>query len=131
MLYRWMNLFSKEANLIMTVKEFKIQLLALSPTEKAEAIQILTQTLSNGSLGITKTPGVVGGDACIAKTRIPVWSLVNYRRLGASDAAILEAFPHLTAADLVNAWAYADAYLEEIEQAIRENEEAMQEDEEV
>jgi hypothetical protein len=28
----------------------------------------------------------------------------------------------LTAADLVNAWAYADAYPEEIEQAIKENE---------
>lgn len=42
-----------------------------------------------------------------------------------SDARILEAFPDLTAANLVNAWAYADAHLEEIEQAIRENEEMM------
>lgn len=39
-----------------------------------------------------------------------------------SDARILEAFPHLNAADLVNTWAYADANPEEIEQAIRENE---------
>ncbi|NDJ23825.1 DUF433 domain-containing protein [Nostoc sp. B(2019)] len=109
----------------MTLKELETQLQALNPTEKAEAIQILTKTLSNGSLGITKTPGVCGGDACIANTRIPVWSLVNDRRLGMSDARILEAFPHLTAADLVNAWAYADANLEEIEQAIRENEEVM------
>ncbi|WP_193196046.1 DUF433 domain-containing protein [Nostoc sp. MG11] len=109
----------------MTLKELETQLQALNLTEKAEAIQILTKTLSNGSLGITKTPGVCGGDACIANTRIPVWSLVNDRRLGMSDARILEAFPHLTAADLVNAWAYADANLEEIEQAIRENEEVM------
>ncbi|MBW4686094.1 MAG: DUF433 domain-containing protein [Komarekiella atlantica HA4396-MV6] len=109
----------------MTLKELETQLQALNPTEKAEAIQILTKTLSNGSLGITKTPGVCGGDACIANTRIPVWSLVNDRRLGMSDARILEAFPHLTAADLVNSWAYADANLEEIEQAIRENEEVM------
>ncbi|MUG98883.1 DUF433 domain-containing protein [Scytonema sp. UIC 10036] len=115
----------------MTVKELENQLLALNLTEKAEAIQILIRTLSNGSLGITKTPGVVGGDACIAKTRIPVWSLVNYRRLGANDAHILEAFPHLTAADLVNAWAYADAYPEEIEQAIQENEEVMLEAEDI
>jgi uncharacterized protein (DUF433 family) len=43
------------------------------------------------------------------------------RRLGASDAIILESFPDLTAADLVNAWAYADAYPEEIEQTIIEN----------
>lgn len=115
----------------MTVKDLETQLLALNSTEKAIAIQILTKTLSNGSLGIRKTSGVVGGDACIGNTRIPVWSLVNYRRPGASDAHILEAFPHLTAADLVNAWAYADAYPDEIEQAIRENEEAMLEDEEV
>lgn len=109
----------------MTLQELTIQLQALNPTEKAEAIQILTKTLSNGSLGITKTPGVCGGDACIANTRIPVWSLINDRGVGMSDAMILESFPHLTAADLVNAWAYADAHPEEIEQAIRENEEAM------
>ncbi len=113
----------------MTVKELETQLLALNPTEKAEAIQILTKTLSNGSLGIRKTSGVVGGDACLGNTRIPVWSLVNDRRLGLSDARILEAFPDLTAADLVNAWAYADAYPDEIEQAIRENDEVMQESE--
>jgi uncharacterized protein (DUF433 family) len=47
-------------------------------------------------------------------------------RLGASDAIILESFPDLTAADLVNAWAYADAYPEEIEQAIKENDEVME-----
>ncbi len=113
----------------MTVKELETQLLALNPTEKAEAIQILTKTLSNGSLGIRKTSGVVGGDACLGNTRIPVWSLVNDRRLGLSDARILEAFPDLTAADLVNAWAYADAHPDEIEQAIRENDEVMQESE--
>ncbi len=45
------------------------------------------------------------------------------RRLGASDGIILESFPDLTAADLVNAWAYADAYPEEIEQTIKENDE--------
>ncbi|MBD2604370.1 DUF433 domain-containing protein [Scytonema hofmannii FACHB-248] len=109
----------------MTLKELEAQLLALNLSDKAEAIQILTKSLSNGSQGITKTPGVCGGDACVANTRIPVWSLVSDRCLGMSDARILEAFPHLTAADLVNVWAYADANPEEIEQAIRENEEAM------
>src|SRR5512136_2533631 len=110
----------------MTLAELKTQLLALTPAEKAEVIQTLTQTLSTGSRGIAKTPGVCGGDACIATTRIPVWSLVSDRRLGMSDGKILEAFPHLTAADLVNAWAYADANPEEIERAIRENDEVMQ-----
>jgi uncharacterized protein (DUF433 family) len=50
--------------------------------------------------------------------------LENYRRLGWSEAAILENYPSLRAADLVNAWAYADAHRDEISQAIRENEEA-------
>lgn len=108
----------------MTLKELETQLLALTPTEKAEAIQILTQTLSNGSLGITKTPGVCGGDACIAKTRIPVWLMESYRRQGSSDAELLDFYPHLSAADLVNVWAYADAHPTEIEEAIRKNEEA-------
>ncbi|MBW4499948.1 MAG: DUF433 domain-containing protein [Scytonema hyalinum WJT4-NPBG1] len=112
----------------MTVKEFKIQLLALSPTEKAEAIQILTQTLSNGSLGITKTPGVMGGDACIHKTRLPVWLFVSLKRQGATDAELLKMYPQLSAADLVNVWAYADAYPDEIETALREQEEAMQQE---
>lgn len=61
----------------MTLKKLETQILSLTPTEKAEVIQILTQTLSNGSLGIKKTPGVCGGDACIGNTRIPVWSLVS------------------------------------------------------
>ncbi|MBD1926998.1 DUF433 domain-containing protein [Trichocoleus sp. FACHB-90] len=112
----------------MTVKELEAQLEALTPTEKAEAIQILTKTLSNGSLGITKTPGVMGGDACISKTRLPVWLFVSLRRQGASDAQLLKFYPHISAADLVNVWAYADAHPEEIETALREQDEAMQEE---
>ncbi|MBZ8181633.1 DUF433 domain-containing protein [Oscillatoria salina] len=115
----------------MKLQQLKSQILNLSSSEKAEIIQILTESLSNGSSGITKTPGVVGGDACIAKTRIPVWSLINYCRLGASDAKILESFPQLSAADLVNAWAYAEAFPEEIEAAIEKNEAVMQESEAV
>lgn len=109
----------------MTVKELETQLLALNPTEKAIAIQILTKTLSNGSPGITKTPGVIGGDACIANTRLPVWLFVSLRRQGATDAELLDMYPHLSAADLVNVWAYADAHPDEIEKALLEQEEAM------
>ncbi|MCU0542788.1 MAG: DUF433 domain-containing protein [Oscillatoriaceae cyanobacterium Prado104] len=68
-----------------TLKELQPQLLALSPEEKAQAIQLLAQSLSNIWLGIQKTPGVMGGEACIRQTRIPVWLLVSYRRQGASD----------------------------------------------
>jgi uncharacterized protein (DUF433 family) len=34
------------------------------------------------------------------------------------------AYPHLNAADLANAWAYAEAHPEEIEAAIARNDEA-------
>jgi uncharacterized protein (DUF433 family) len=102
----------------MTLKELETQLIALTPEEKAQAIQILTQTLTNKPLGITKNSGICGGDACIAGTRIPVWSLIESRRLGISEAQLLDDYPHISAADLVNAWAYADAHPEEIEEAI-------------
>jgi uncharacterized protein (DUF433 family) len=49
--------------------------------------------------------------------------VVCYRRLGASDAEILQAYPSLTPEDLKVAFAYADEHQEEIDQAIRENEE--------
>ena len=74
--------------------------------------------------GIEKSAGVVGGDACIRHTCILVWGLAGYRRLGLSDAQLLENFPTLKAIDLANAWAYVAAHHDEIEQAIRENEEA-------
>jgi uncharacterized protein (DUF433 family) len=75
---------------------------------------------------IAKTPGVCGGDACIAGTRIPVWVLVNYRRLRGTDAGLLDAYPSLTREDLEAAWVYAASHTEEIESAIRENEEGAE-----
>ncbi|BAY31863.1 hypothetical protein NIES2107_37490 [Nostoc carneum NIES-2107] len=71
---------------------------------------------------ITKTPGICGGEACIAGTRIAVWLLVEAHRLGLTEVQILQDYPHISAADLVNAWSYADAYPEEIEAAIIANE---------
>jgi len=108
----------------MSLKELKKQLLSLTAAEKAEAIQILSQSLANSWQGIEKTPGVVGGKARITKTRIPVWGLVNARRNGMSDNEILKDYPTLSATDLTNAWAYTEAFPEEIELAINENEEA-------
>jgi uncharacterized protein (DUF433 family) len=73
--------------------------------------------------GIEKTPGVCGGDPCIRQTRIPVWLLEQLRRLGASEADLLEDYPCLQAKDLTNAWAYVAAHADEIERQIVENEE--------
>jgi uncharacterized protein (DUF433 family) len=71
---------------------------------------------------IQKTPDVIGGDACIRKTRIAVWMLVEAKRLGFSDEELRARYdPPLTQADLDMAWAYASANGEEIEQAIHDN----------
>ena len=72
--------------------------------------------------GIESTPGVCGGDPCIVGTRIPVWVLESYRRLGTTEAEILDAYPTLLATDLVNAWNYVAAHYPEIDRQIRENE---------
>jgi len=108
----------------MSIQKIEPQISRLSRAEKAELLQRLAQEVGNTWAGIEKTPGVSGGEACIVRTRIPVWTLENYRRLGWSEVAILENFPSLRAADLVNAWAYADAHGEEMDKAIRANEEA-------
>jgi uncharacterized protein (DUF433 family) len=107
----------------MITQELKQQILSLSSVEQHEIVELI-QAQTNSWAGITKTPGVVGGDARIRNMRIPVWSLVQYRHMGANDDRILEAYPQLTAADLANAWAYAEAFPDEIAEAIAANEEA-------
>ncbi|MFN0013969.1 MAG: DUF433 domain-containing protein [Saprospiraceae bacterium] len=94
----------------------------MSPTEKAQLLQRVVSDLTKIFPGIEKTPGVCGGDACIAGTRIPVWSLVNSRRLGMSDGQLLDAYPTLTRQDLTNARQYYDANQKEIDELITENE---------
>jgi len=74
--------------------------------------------------GIEKTPGVLGGDARIPGTRIAVWMIEGYRRLGWTDAQILANYPSLTIADLERARSYAFAHCDEIDRAIHEHEEA-------
>ena len=74
--------------------------------------------------GIDSTPGVCGGDACIAGTRIPVWVLVQARALGTSEAELLRSYPTLGPGDLANAWAYYRTHRDEIDQQINDNETA-------
>ncbi|BAY07640.1 DUF433 domain-containing protein [Calothrix sp. NIES-2098] len=108
----------------MKLEELEQHLLALSPSEKVQAIQLLAQSLGSSWQGIEKTPRVCGGEARIAKTRIPIWVLVEARRLGYSDADLLTSYPNLTSTDLANAWTYAEAHADEIELAIVRNEAA-------
>jgi uncharacterized protein (DUF433 family) len=111
----------------MTLKELESQILALTSAEKAQVIQLLSQDVGNSGQGIEKTPKVCGGSACVVNTRIPVWILVEARQLGITEAELLQDYPHISAGDLVNTWAYAEAFPEEIEAEIRENAAVMQE----
>ncbi len=108
----------------LTLDQLKDAITRLTYHEKVELLHAVSRDLTGFIPGIEKTPGVCGGAACIRSTRISVYGLVEYRQLGMSDAAILEAYPSLTSEDLVNAWEYARLRPEEIEQAIRENNEA-------
>jgi uncharacterized protein (DUF433 family) len=74
---------------------------------------------------IQKTPTICGGDACIRDTRIPVWSLVVARQLGASAEELRTYFvTPLTAADVQAALDYYAEHTPEIDNEIRLNEEA-------
>ncbi len=79
---------------------------------------------AGGPSRISRSPGVCGGDACIGKTRIAVWMLEQARRLGVNDADLLEDYPGLTAAELAAAWDHVSRHPDEVERAIRENNEA-------
>lgn len=96
----------------------------MSRAEKAQILQWVVRDLGGAFPGIESTSGVSGGEACVVRTRIPVWLLVQARNLGTSEADLLKAYPTLRAEDLANSWAYYRAYRSEIDQQIQENEAA-------
>src|SRR4051812_46293960 len=109
----------------MSMRQESEKLLAeMTRAEKAQLLQWLVRDLGDAFPGVKNRPGVIGGDPCIVRTRIPVWLLEQARRLGTSEADLLRAYPTLRAEDLANAWAYTRAHQEEIEQQILANETA-------
>ncbi len=96
----------------------------LTPGEKAQLIYSAVRDLGNAAPGIDSDPQICGGEPCIIRTRIPVWVLVQSKRLGMSEGEILSSFPTLRAEDLVHAWAYEQSHREEIDRLIAENEQA-------
>ena len=108
----------------MTLRDLEHLISELSPGEKAQVLQWVAHDLGHGAVGIDARPGVSGGEACIVRTRIPVWLLVRMRETGMTEAEILASYPVLRAEDLANAWAYARVHREEIERDILENESA-------
>lgn len=102
-----------------------IQLIGkLTQAEKAQVLQWVAQDLGQTFPGIERREGVLSGSACVVRTRIPVWLLVQARKSGTSDAAILGAYPSLRAEDIANAWNYYYSHRQEIDKAILENEAA-------
>jgi uncharacterized protein (DUF433 family) len=73
---------------------------------------------------INKTPGVRGGDACVRDTRITVWGMVEWFKLGATDEELMIRCPGVTQEDIDEAWNYWKDHEAEIEAAIRRNREA-------
>jgi type III restriction enzyme len=67
---------------------------------------------------IRHTDGVLGGKARVRDTRIPVWTLVQLKKLGRADSDLLNDFPGLTGEDLDAVWDYYRDHTAEIEQEI-------------
>ena len=104
------------------LEEVELMLSQLSTGEKAQILQWIAQDLSGAVPGIERTPGVVGGEPRIVRTRIPVWVLVQARKLGLNDSDLLVSYPTLRAEDLANAWGYYRSHRNEIDTQIVENE---------
>ena len=63
-------------------------------------------------------PNIQGGDACIARTRIPVWVLAAMHKQGDIVDDLLEAYPNLTAAQVHAALSYYYEHRAEIDSVI-------------
>ena len=113
-----------KTDMTSALQEAEKLLSGMTRAEKAQLLQWVVSDLGESFPGIESTPGVCGGEPCIVRTRIPVWVLEQARRLGASEADLLRSYPTLRAEDLTQAWAYVRTHRDEIEQQIRENEEA-------
>lgn len=104
------------------VEKLQSSVAALSRPEKVRILEWILREIGDSFPGIESDPAVAGGAPCIVRTRIPIWTLVRARQLGASEAEILRSYPSLRAQDLVQAWSYYDSHRDEIERQIRENE---------
>ncbi len=94
---------------------------ALPRQERARLFVWMAADMADQLPGIEFDPRVCGGSARIAGTRIPVWSLESWRRLGTPEEEILRNFPSLGSSDLLNAWKYVERHPQEIDREIEEN----------
>jgi len=59
--------------------------------------------------------------AIIAGTGVHVWAIIGYQRLGMSIEEIAKALPHLSLAQIYDAFSYYHDHREEIERALERN----------
>ena len=71
---------------------------------------------------VSRRKGVCGGRSIIEGTRIPVWSLIKWYKIGVSVEDIIREFPQLTPSQVHDAFSYYYDNQEEIERDIAENE---------
>jgi uncharacterized protein (DUF433 family) len=109
---------------VNTLQKVEKLLTTMTQAEKAQLLQWVARDLGDAFPGIESNPRICGGEPCIIRTRIPVWVLVQAKRLGKTEADLLLAYPTLRAEDLTNAWAYARSHKKEIDRQIHENEDA-------
>ncbi len=110
------------------VQEAEKLLSIMTRSEKAQLLQSVVRDLGAAFPGIESTPNIFGGSSRIVRTRIPVWMLEQFRRLGTSESELLRSYPTLRAEDLANAWAYVHSHRQEIDEDIRQNEADSDED---
>jgi uncharacterized protein (DUF433 family) len=110
--------------MIDRLQQIETLLSQLSDGEKAQVLQWIVRELGDAFPGIDSDPRVSGGDACVVRTRIPVWLLVQLRRQGATEADLLQSYPVLRSEDLANVWAFARVHRSDIEAQIAEHEAA-------
>ncbi len=106
-------------NSVDVLKQTELAIAGLSDRDRKTLFKKFSRDANEG---IEKNDGVMGGVACIQRTRIPVWLLYRARQLGLSEGDLLKSYPGLAAEDLVNAWNYAEAHIDEIESQIQANE---------
>ena len=71
---------------------------------------------------IVSNKEICSGKPIIKNTRIPVWSIIKWYKLGFSIEEILREFPQLTPAQVHDAFSYYYDNKESIENEIAENE---------
>ena len=71
---------------------------------------------------VSRQKDVCGGRSVVAGTRIPVWSLIKWYKLGMTVEDVMREFPQLKPAQVHDAFSYYYDNIDELEADIAENE---------